>query len=183
MIVDGFLDTFDDLKAHAMAVDYTGVTNPADGILYPDITADIPVEVVDEVQFRLNKVIGRPVTINTIFMRLTSSNTHGAPHQAHTDTIMGNYTMLLYLQDGPGGTSFVKHKETGMVTDPMTPYELEAWQRDTNIPEAWEITEMVEMKENRANIIPANLFHRAEPVGGFGDDVSNGRIVLTAFFE
>lgn len=184
MIVDNFLKTFDILLDHARAeADYTGIENPVDGIVYPDVTADIPQVCLDEIQQCLDKVMGRRVNIKTIFMRLTSKNTHGAPHQAHNDSVMGDFTLLLYLNDGPGGTSFVKHRETGMDAQPETMDEYDAWVRDTNVPDAWEITEMVYMKENRANIIEAERMHRAEPIGGFGDGPANGRIVLTAFFE
>lgn len=185
MIVDNFLTSYGVLHDHARAeADYSGVRNPADGIVYPDVTVDIPQQCLDEIQVRLDEVMGWTVKINTIFMRLTSRQTSGAPHQAHTDSIMGDFTLLLYLNDGPGGTSFVRHIETGMDSDPTTFEESEAWLRDTNVPDAWEITEMVTMKANRANIIPATLMHRKEPPGeGFGDGPSNGRIVLTAFFE
>lgn len=183
VIVDNFLKTFDILKLAATHSHYRGVVNPADGVRYPDITDDIPVDCLDEIQERLDEVMGRSVDIKTIFMRLTSVNTSGAPHQAHNDLVMGDYTLLLYLNDGPGGTSFVKHRETGMDGQPDTREEYEAWLRDTNVPDAWEITEMVYMKENRANIIEAERMHRAEPVGGFGEDARDGRIVLTAFFE
>lgn len=183
MIVDGFLKTFRKLKLAATHSQYHGVVNPVDGAHYPDITGDIPLECLDEVQARLDEVMGRPVEIKTIFLRLTSVNTSGAPHQAHNDLVMGDFTLLLYLNDGPGGTSFLKHRETGMEGQPETLEQYEAWLRDTNVPDAWEITEMVHMKENRANIIEAERIHRAEPVGGFGEDASDGRIVLTAFFE
>jgi len=182
MIIDNFLATYDVLRQAAVNADYDGVTNPRDGVVYPEITDEIPAVVKDEIQLRLNECMGRKVDINVMFMRLTSKNTKSAPHSAHNDSVMGDYTLLLYLNNGPGGTSFVIHKETGMKGNPRTHKELAAWKRDTNIPDAWEIYEMVEMKQNRANIILASRMHRAEPVGGFGSDASDGRIVLTAFF-
>jgi len=183
MIVDNFLKSYDQLKMAATHNDYHGVVNPEDGVLYPDISVDIPHDCLLEVQQRLDEAMGQPVVISMMFMRLTSSLTKGAPHQAHNDLVMGDYTLLLYLNDGPGGTSFVKHIETGMDGQPKTAEDLKTWERDTNNPKAWEITEMVDMKENRANIIKASRMHRAEPIGGFGEDASNGRIVLTAFFK
>jgi hypothetical protein len=94
---------------------------------------------------------------------------------------MGDYTFLLYMQDGPGGTSFVRHKEQGMEHGPADDQELAAWKKDTNIPDAWEINGIVGMKENRACIFDSSFMHRAEPVEGFGNDVDDGRLVLTAF--
>lgn len=184
MIVDNFLstDTFESLRARAISNDYKGVCNPVDGLEYPDVSVNIPEVVANEIHYRLSDLRGRPVDISTMFLRLTCENTKGTPHQAHTDTVMGDYTLLLYINDGPGGTSYVTHKETGMYGDPRSEQELNAWRRDTKVPDAWMITEMVNMKKNRANIIPADLMHRAEPAGGFGKDASDGRIVLTAFF-
>jgi len=184
MIVDNFLndDTFEILHAHALADDYEGLRNPLDGFEYPDVSVDIPIVVVEEIRERLAMLKGRPVCINVMFLRLTCENTENPPHQAHTDTVMGSWTLLLYLNDGPGGTAFVTHKETGMYADPRTEQEFDAWVRDTNVPDAWKVTGMVDMKKNRANILPADLMHRAEPIGGFGKDATDGRIVLTAFF-
>ena len=184
MIIDNFLTSYDLLQKTARNNQFEGVVNPADGVLYPDISVEIPQECIDEVQIRLDEAMERPAIINTIFMRLTSENTKGAPHQAHNDLLMGDYTLLLYLQEGEGGTSFVKHIETGMDAQPETTEQHDAWVRDTNVPEAWEVTELVSMKENRANIIRSERMHRAEPVNqvGFGSDQTDGRIVLIAFF-
>ncbi len=184
MIFDNFLNSFDILNRHARSIaEFSGVENPADGVVYPDVTIDIPDLVRDEIQTHLDRIFERPVHINTMFMRLTSDATFGAPHQAHTDSVMGEFTLLLYLNDESGGTSLVRHVDTGMDRDPETNEQYEAWVRDTNVPDAWEITEMVQMRKNRANIIDAHLMHRAEPVGGFGDGQADGRIVLTAFFQ
>ena len=181
MIVDNFLDSFDTLERHARSVEYSGVTNPVDGVLYPDVTIDIPDAVKDEVKANLDRIFG-PVKINMMFLRLTAQSTGGAPHQAHNDAAMGSHTLLLYLGEG-GGTSFVKHKQTGMDGQPETDDEYQAWLADTNQPDAWEVTGMVDAAKNRANIIEAEKMHRAEPIGGFGQGREDGRIVLTAFFE
>ena len=183
MIVDNFLKTYDALKQAAVSVDYKGVVSPDDGVLYPDISLEIPPECQCELQACLDEIMLGSADIKRLFMRLTSLHTSGAPHQAHNDSVMGDFTLLLYLNDGPGGTSFVKHRDTGMDAQPETQEQYEAWVRDTNVPDAWKITEMVEMKENRANIFESDRMHRAEPIGGFGEDASDGRIVLTAFFE
>ena len=183
MIVDNFIPSFGALQKYAQMIPYNGMTNAEDGLVYPDVTDQIPEFIFDQVHDGLEAAMGRDVTINMMFMRLTSEQTSGAPHQAHNDSVMGSFTLLLYLNDGPGGTSFVKHRETGMDAQPTTPEQYEAWVRDTNVPDAWEITEMVDMKENRANIIESERMHRAEPVGGFGNSAEDGRIVLTAFFE
>lgn len=184
MIIDNFLSNFDELKTVSSQADYSGTVNPVDGLMYPDVSIDIPDSVVTEVHELLSEYLGRSADVHMMFMRLTSENTDGAPHQAHNDTIMGENTMLLYVNDGPGGTSLVTHKETGMCSDPVDQEEWDIWHRDTNKPEAWEITEMVSMKANRAFILDSHLMHRAEPPSkGFGKGPADGRLVLTAFFS
>ena len=181
VIRDEFLTTYPSLREHANTVDFTGHVLDEDGKLYPDVSVDIPREVQIEVKEKLEDLLG-PVDIKLMFMRLTTEDTEGAPHQAHTDTILGEFSLMLYLT-GKGGTSFVQHKATGMRTDPETPEEFAAWEADTNRPWAWQVWAMTKARENRACIFPAVLMHRAEPVGGFGKNAEDGRLVLTAFFD
>ena len=141
MIVDNFIPSFGPLQQYAQRIEYGGIVNLEDGILYPDVTDKIPEFIYDQVQAGIERAMGRDVTINTMFMRLTSTQTSGAPHQAHNDSVMGDFTLLLYLNDGPGGTSFVKHIETGMDAQPTTPEQYEAWVRDTNVGTGpWRLT-------------------------------------------
>lgn len=110
---------------------------------------------------------------------MTNANTNTAPHQSHNDISMGEYTFLMYFQDGPGGTDLVQHKETGCRDGSHT----EECQRDTNEYDAWEVVESVKMKANRGILFPSQYLHRAEPVEGFGEDTSDGRIVLVVFLS
>lgn len=174
-IIDKFLpdDVFAKLREHCDHISYEGVTNPVDGVVYPGISIDIPDYV--KVYF------GRP---KTMFMRLSLPGMK-APHQAHTDTLMGQESLMLYLTRQKycsGGTSLVEHRKTGMRSDPRDVDELAVWQNDTNNPDAWFVYELAEMLPNRAAIFNASLMHRAEPIGGFGTDAKNGRLVLTAFY-
>lgn len=174
-IIDGFLPAgiFESLRQHCDTLDYSGVKNPVDGVVYPGISIDIPLSVLSW--------LGRP---KTVFMRLSLPGMQ-APHQAHTDTLMGSESLMLYLcrpQHCRGGTSLVEHIETGMRSDPVSKDHEAIWQRDTNNPGAWRIYDEVQMQSNRAAIFDASLMHRAEPVGGFGTNAKDGRLVLTAFY-
>jgi hypothetical protein len=174
-IIDDFLpaDVFNLLRTHCDQELYSGVVNPADGVLYPGISIDIP-----EVVLRF---FGRP---KFIFMRLSLAGVP-VPHQAHTDALMGNESLMFYLnrpEHCQGGTALVRHKESGLWRNPVTSKAEEIWQRDTNVPEAWEVYDMAHMQTNRAVLFDANLMHRAEPIGGFGNSPQNGRLVLTAFY-
>lgn len=181
MIVDDFLNDFKGLNEYARGLDYAGAISPWDGVCYPDVSLDVPEDVRIAVAEKLTDIFQVDIEIDAMFLRLTTVNTSSAPHQAHTDTIMGDFTFLLYLQDGPGGTSLVRHRDSGMDSDPEDPAQQEIWQRDTNVPDAWEMTEMIDMRANRAAIIHADQMHRAEPIGGFGEGPADGRLVLTAF--
>lgn len=174
-IVDDFLpaDVFAMLRKHCDTLSYAGVVNPADGVLYPGISIDIP-QVVKQ-------FFGVP---KFLFMRLSLKDVP-VPHQAHTDSLMGRQSLMFYLNRQEhccGGTSLVQHKLTGMRRDPKNLREETIWKLDTNVPEAWEVYEMAEMQPNRMVTFDAGLMHRAEPIGGFGSNAYDGRLVLTAFY-
>jgi hypothetical protein len=118
-------------------------------------------------------------------MRLSPDGVH-VPHPVHTDISMGKYSLMLYLNRAEhcrGGTSILKHIESGMVRTPRTEEEFALWQRDMRNPEAWSYVDAAEMAPNRAFIFDADMYHRAEPEGGFGKDATDGRLVLTMFFD
>lgn len=174
-ILDEFLprELYEFLRKHCDTLKFDGVVNPVDGVLYPGISTDIPPQIM--------AFFGRP---KFIFMRLSLAGVP-VPHQAHTDATMGGTSLMLYLSRAEhckGGTSLVRHKYTGMTRNPRDSFEESQWKQDTNNPEAWEIYELAEMQPNRAAVFDADLMHRAEPIGGFGDSAKNGRLVLTAFY-
>lgn len=181
-ILDNFLaeDVYQRLRAHADTLSFAGEVNPLDGVLYPGISTDIPAEVRKAVLAAAPKA--RDITM---FMRLSLAGVP-VPHQAHTDSVMGRMSMMLYLnrpEHCQGGTSFVRHKKTGMVINPRDQFEQRVWELDTNKSRAWEIYDQIDMRSNRCAFFPANLMHRAEPVGGYGTDATNGRLVLTMFYS
>lgn len=182
--IENFLPRFDELRAYADRAEYGDVQSDVDGVTYPGISMKLPEFVVDDVVNRLTDVMG-PVTINTLFMRLSTEGMV-APHQAHTDAVMGEASLMVYLTPEPycqGGTAFVRHKENGMDLDPVTDSEVAVWQKDVNNPDMWDTLEVCEMRPNRACIFNAARMHCAHPIGGFGDSAKNGRLVLTAFFS
>lgn len=174
-IIDGFLpaDVFNLLRRHCDTATFSGEVNPADGVIYPGISTDIPTVV--------KQFFGRP---RFLFMRLSLKGVP-VPHQAHDDSLMGKESLMFYLnrqEHCRGGTSLVRHRTTGLFRKPATKGEEIVWHTDTNNPEAWEVYEIAEMQSNRCIMFDASLMHRAEPVGGFGDSPQNGRLVLTAFY-
>jgi len=183
--IDGFLDDFDSFRNHCDSVDYCGEVNELDGVFYPNVSTDIPDQTRQEVIDKVAHAMGVDISPGAMFLRLSEQGVD-APHQAHTDSIMGQYGMMLYvnrLEDCIGGTSFVIHKDSGLIENPINEIQEFIWKRDTNVSDAWQIMDICPMITNRAMIFKADRMHRAEPVGGFGEGAKRGRLVLTFFFN
>lgn len=185
IIIDSFLDDFESFRSYCDGLDYDGIKNPDDNVFYDGVSIDIPDSVKTEVVEKVTEAMGKDIQVKALFLRLSTKSIN-APHQAHTDSLMGNYSLMLYmnrLEDCEGGTSLVIHKRTGLCRTPINKKQLKVWQEDTNNKNAWQISQIAEMIPNRAFIFDASLMHRAEPVGGFGDNGKNGRLVLTMFYD
>ena len=182
MIIDGFLDTFDELIGSLKSAEFNDLVNPVDGVTYPHISEDIPDNVRDEILSRIEDVLSRSIDNYLMFMRRSPAGVN-APHAAHSDASMGDYSLMLYLNEHPGsGTSMVVHKKTGIAYNPELAEFVDIIVRDQNIDDEWEVTDMIEMKKNRAFIFRSDALHRAEPVGGVGEE-KEARTVLTCFFS
>ena len=190
LILDNFLQDPDVLLKHAHNQSFDGVKNPTDGVVYPDININIPDEVKIEILGKITDVFQsiqnpRSVIINPLFfMRRSIKDVH-VPHQAHTDLSMGSHTLLLYLnKEYPDnyGTEIVEHKSGTMAINPQTKEQEDLWRKDTNTPDAWKVISFCKGEYNRGFILRSELFHRAQPVSGFGDNNENGRLVLVCFF-
>lgn len=184
LTIQNFLSDFESFRAICDNLDYEGVTNPADGVFYPGVSLSIPADIQAEVKQKIEGHLGCPIVVNAMFVRLSKTGTY-APHQAHTDIVMGQKSFMLYLNrqaDCLGGTALVKH-ESGMDRTPTDLDSFNLWQEDHSSPDKWTVEEMCDMEQNKACIFDANLMHRAHPIGGFGHDNRTGRLVLTAFFN
>lgn len=183
-IIDNFLDDFAGFRDHCEGLIYDGQTNPVDNVFYPGVSLEIPPEIKEEIHLKISEHMG-DIKFRFLFLRMSEEGVH-VPHQAHTDASMGRYSLMLYmnnLEDCIGGTSFLFHKATGMFENPINEKQLNVWKEDCNNQEAWQIRDICSMKPNRALVFDSNLIHRAEPIGGFGDNVRNSRLVLTGFFD
>ena len=180
-VFSDFLDHFEELRSFSKECEFSAIENPVDKAVYPFICRDLPIQVEHDVHSALENRIGRKPEINTLFMRMSPAGVH-VPHIAHTDNSMGKYSLMLYLND-QGGTSFLRHKETGICAAPESQKFVELVSKDQNEIEKWDRVYTVLASPNRALIFESNFFHCADPVGGFGTDQSDARIVLTAFFS
>jgi len=184
LIIDNFLNDFKEFRDHVSGLDYKGTVNPLDGVIYPNINIEIPDSIKYEVLHKISDILNKKIQLTIPLCLRLSLEGVKAPHQAHTDSMMGEYNFILYMNDGSEGfgTSIVKHV-SGMEFNPKTIEEEQLWIQDTNNYNKWEIIQHYQMKSNRAVIIPSHLFHRAEPVHGFGTSALDGRLVLLAFFN
>lgn len=176
-VFNNFFDDFEEFREYLDKLDYTGVVNPEDGVMYPGISLQIP----DYFKLQVQLKVGTP---KRLFLRLSPEGQE-TPHQAHNDEVMGKYTFIVYLNRRDhcaGGTSLLKH-ESGFDRGPCTEDQVEMWRTDTNNPEKWSITRQYDMEPNRAILYPSELFHRSEPIGGFGTDATNARLVMVGFFD
>jgi hypothetical protein len=153
-----------------------------DGVTYPGINLHVPREIQDFVLKRLEGVTGKKIR-GVCFAR-TMLKGMKAPHRIHSDVIMGDYSMHVYLsEDWPegSGTSFWRHKTEGDRHTSET--DVTRVDQDHDNMEMWEREFLLSAQFNRAVIHDSSLFHAAEPHEGFGDSPSNGRLVLTCFFS
>lgn len=175
LIIDDFYPDFESLRQMADCSDFKDVLNPEDGVVYPGICQ---VEGLG-LERLLSETIGRPVSVSYQFMRLSLEGTK-PPHWAHHDASMGEYSLMLYLNRAEhcrGGTALVEHAELGM----DVPEHI--WRRDTNRRHMWREISICPMAPNRAFIFRASMWHAALPIGGFGKDATDGRLVYTVFFS
>lgn len=182
-IIDDFFKRPYGHRSSAIKQGFQGVVSPKDGVLYPGIQ-----DATDLNQEVKQKLAGLFPTLkpNHTFFRLSTWGEH-APHQAHTDKIMGEYTLIVYLSEPHPkvfcGTTLLEHTSGQMPVHPDTPHGEQVWTRDTNNAQAWNVVGQCEQKFNRAFIMRSDLFHRAEPIGGYGHDAESGRLVLVCFFD
>lgn len=182
-LFDDFLETYDTLKQHSLTCEFSDLENEKDGVVYPHICPDIPEDVKKEIFDKLSAFKGEAIKDPTLFMRMSPAGVK-VPHIAHTDIVMGQYSLMLYLHEREdSATAFLRHLMTGIAYQPVLDGFVKIVQDDMNKPDEWVVYQRALSKENRALIFDAGFIHRAEPIGGFGDTQDEARIVLTCFFS
>ena len=184
--INNFLpeDIYQELKQHCLDCEFSNITNPIDGVTYPDINIELSDNVKQSVINAIEDVLGLDIAPNPLmFLRMSKLGTP-CNHIHHHDGSHGTHSLMLYTNDNiEGGTSLVRHRETGCTYAPESQSFVDYLIEDMNQVDKWVSQEKSDMKQNTAVIFDANLFHRAEPVGGFGLTQDTARIVLTCFFS
>jgi hypothetical protein len=178
IVIDDFLDNYSELKKYCEIAEFKEEINTVDGAVYPAICLELPEAIHKSVVDKIQKAKGYEIEVNLMFLR---ANPEGSkePYQAHNDLNMGDNTLILYLKD-KGGTAFVEHIKTGM--NQNNPCLIDTWLEDCNVKDAWRITDLISMKENRALFFDAEMMHRGEPVEGYGTG-NDARMILVCFFN
>ncbi len=133
----------------------------------------------------LTKVVGGPIAPNRMFARVTNQDTERA--YVHSDRSAGDFTCIVYLSKHKelSGTSFYRHKETGLTEMPLE--WMDDKQRASEMVNGdgslWEQTDFIRGDYNRALIFSAPLFHSRFPLNGIGNDEQTGRIVWATHFS
>lgn len=181
--IDDFLEDFDTLDRFKDECEYKDEVNPADGVVYPLICKDLPLSIINDVMFNItHRVLLREPVAPLCFLR-KSPKGMPVPHKFHTDNSMGQYSLMLYLQDNDNaGTGFAAHKETGIYQAPKDDDLLRITIKDCNDDSKWQIYKKAKMEKNRAVLFDSSLFHVALPIGGFGNGTES-RTVFTCFFS
>jgi len=184
MVADDFFPDPDVMQYQVLNGEFENFVSPWDNVTYPGINKVLPFRVVERLHKRLGEILGAEIQPVATFARLTSKNTPAAPHKIHSDRVMANYSAHIYVSsEWPpgGGTSFWTHKTEGhMQTDDT---DVDAVVRDMNSLDMWTRSHTCQGKFNRVVIHDARYWHCAEPIGGWGDNPSNGRVVITCFFN
>lgn len=178
-VYNNFLEesTFAHLVNHAREAEFRDVESGIDGVTYPLICTDIPHNVLQEVGTKLHRK-----ALNMLFLRRSPAGVP-VPNIHHNDASHGRWSLMLYLDDTPGaGTAFCRHVRTGICYAPEDPSLLEELVADSNNQTAWLPMSMCPATPNRGVVFDAGYFHRAEPLGGWGEG-TEARTVLTAFFD
>lgn len=181
---DKFFENIEQVSNDILSGEFKDIQNPLDGVTYPSINEDIPSYIFAELLIKLSQALNEDIVPVVMFARATTKNTPEAPHKIHSDKIMAQYSAHVYLSkewpDG-SGTSFWAHKTEGGVHLDST--DAETIKKDQNSQDNWTWQFTCQGFQNRILIHNACFFHRADPVGGWGETPKDGRVVLTLFFN
>ena len=189
-VVDQFTPRIDEVRESALASGF-GTWRPNKGEVGSSIYDGMNFWGKHSVMLHaLAHWVGRPVYPNSMFFRVTNTDTEAA--YVHSDRESGDYTCVAYLSDHPevSGTGFYRHRETGITHMP-------SFQELSHDPEFfaqlkkemvegseahWEQLDFVRGLYNRAVVFDAPRFHARTPRHGFSSNAEAGRMVWVCHF-
>lgn len=183
-VIDDFLYNPEVSFSALTACKFGDYKSEFDGIVYPGICTDMPVPLVAEFHKKLGLICGQDIKPTATFARLTTPELPSAPHKVHSDKDMGDYAAHVYLSKVwpiGAGTSFLTHKEhaSDVPLDGHGPQ----YNSEANDLSKWNKVMTVQGMFNRVLVHNGWLWHCAEPIGGWGTNEVDGRLVMTCFFK
>lgn len=175
-VIDDFHPHPDELRKLAMQTQFIDWQGP-DGQVYKRVAImEIP-----GIRTMLEGLFGE-MEIHGMAFRLNYNEEE--PNAAiHSDLGWGTHALVYYLSEGPSGTAFWTHRQTGARRVDLGNEALfERVVSDWNFEDRWNLREFYEMKYNRAIVYESALFHSRYPFKAFGTNPENGRLVVVAFF-
>ena len=176
IVIDNFTPIAHQLREDALAsefIDWEG----HDGEIYRRVC----IKELPGIQYRIERVMG---SVKMMGMGYRLNFNSEPPNAAiHSDLGWGTHALVLYLSEGEGGTAFWRHKMTGL--EHLKAGQVAEWEAvrdDWNSVDAWTMTNMVDIKFNRAVIYDGSRFHSRWPFEAFGTDAQSGRLIAVAFF-
>lgn len=175
IIIDNFYENPLEVRERALKMDYPVRGN------YPGFRTESTATEADKLRFE--SILGRsinywPTTYNGSFQYTTKEN----KSWIHRDPT--NFSAVIYLTpDAPanGGTVLYRHKATGLERSiEKTPEDIQL-NNDGNDETKWEVIDRIGNKFNRAIIFQGGVSHKSDTY--FGDDIHNGRLFQTFFFN
>lgn len=178
-VIDNFLhhELFEHIRDEAIVADYIDWLGP-DKQLYKRICIIDNPFVKEQIEEDLK------TEVDMLGMAYRLNYIGEEPNQSiHTDVGWGTHALVLYLNDGPSGTAFWKHKKSE--TTRLKPLDITTYiatRKDWTDNSKWELDNFVKMEANRAVIYESELFHSRYPFEAFGTKPEDGRLILVAFF-
>lgn len=189
-VIDNFTPRIDEVRTSALASGF-GTWRPNKG--------EVGSSVYEGMNFwgrhslmlhALSFYFGRPVLPNSMFFRVTNTDTESA--YVHSDRESGDFTCVAYLSQHAErtGTGFYRHRETGMTHMPS----FSEMARDEELfsrlkkqmvdgsDDHWEQLDFVRGFYNRAVIFDAPRFHARHPKNGVASTPEEGRMVWVCHF-
>lgn len=168
------------LKRLILKAGFSDVVSPVDGVTYPGICMELPDIVKAHVVQAIINTMLQPIIVNHMFARIMPSGVE-APHKMHGDSMMGQYSALIYLSSAREGfgTGFYSHAEHGIGDNGNPTYLGDAHQS----MKGWNQYLYVHAAFNRMVIHGADYYHCALPTHGFGTKPSSARMVISTFFS
>jgi len=185
VVIDGFYNDVDEVRAMALAMEYNTSGN------YPGIRTK-PVYnqgVKDLIESIIQPYAGKITRWDTEYTGAFQYTTQRDRSWVHADQTTRWAGVCYLTPNAPltGGTGIFIHKATGLTMAPKNPdgsYNMDIMSeiyKDSQDMTKWEMTDFVGNVYNRLVLYRGDIFHTS--LDYFGRDINDGRLFQTFFFD